>query len=151
MKKSKLKLPEAYDSLDAPVFVWQKVHETSDVSWLLIKRKKLNAKLRSALQKIWEKIYDEYLAEFGFSEEFINIKDKELEIAKLQLQMILTGDRTKLAFIEIARIELDEMKKEIGKANFMTSKIAIENKFKFQINMMTTSIREFYSYIKNLK
>lgn len=144
-------MPEHYDSLDAPVYIWSKVHETNDLSWLLIKRKKLNEKMRSLLEKVWEKIYDEYLSEFGFSEAFVSIKEKELQIVKMKLELILSGDRTLLTFIEIEEQDLAEMKKGISKASFMTSKIAIESKFKFQLNMMTTSIREFYSYIKHLK
>lgn len=155
MKRSKRnssnRLPEHYSDLDAPVYVWNKVHETGDLSWLLVKRSKVSDAIRTSLLAVWERIYDEFMQEFGLSESFVQIKQKELEVARLKLKLILTGDRTQETFVEIAQIELDEMKKGMTKADFMGSKIAIENKFKFQINVHTTSIREFYSYLKNIK
>ena len=151
MKSKKRSVPEYYDSLDAPVSVWQKVHETSDLSWLLLKRIKPNEKLRAFLQNAWDKIYNEYLAEFGLSENFISMKQKEIEIAEIELQLILSGDRTLIPFIKIEKEVLEKMKAGKSKIGFMESKIAIENRFKFQINMRSTSIREFYSYLKHLK
>lgn len=150
MKKSASKFPEVYDSIDAPIFVWYKVHDSSDLSWLLVKRKKVNKSLLKILEKAWEKIYNEYVSEFGFSENFRSLKEKELEIAKLQLDLILTNDRTLKIFIKQAQLELVDMQGG-GNSSFMESKIAIESHFKFQVNMMQTSIREFYSYLKHLK
>ncbi len=152
MKKSKkLSIPEHYDSLDAPIFVWNKVHETSDLSWLLVSRQPIVKPVRDILEKAWEKIYDEYLKEFGFSDQFLVIKEKEIEVAQLKLEYILTGNRTLLTWIAIGEDELTAMKGDVGRGDFMQSQIAIENKFKFQINEMTTSIRKFYSYLKQLK
>lgn len=149
--KKKNNTPEHYHSLDAPVFIWQRVHETQDVSWLLMKRQKVSRQILSKLESAWENIYNEYINEFGFSEAFLSIKRKEIHIAQMKVELVLTGDRSLLTFIEIEEEELQEMKQAVGKSNFMESKIAIENKFKFQINMMTTSIKEFYSYLKHLK
>lgn len=145
-----MRIPDHYDSIDAPVYVWNKIHETGDFSWLLVKRRKLTKSLRPALEKIWTSIYDEYIKEFGFSERFIAIKQKEIEIAKMQLELILTGDRSLRTFIKIEQQQLEEMNQGNSKSNFMQSKIAIEKHFKFQINTMTTSIREYYSYLKEL-
>lgn len=150
----KQSLPDIYDSLDAPVYVWEKVHATSDLSWLFVKRDagiKITKQFVAVLEKAWEKIYEEYISEFGLSEEFITIKQKQIGIALMKCELILTGDRTLETFIEIEEYELGLMQKEIGKSNFMESKIAIENKFKFQVNMRTTTIREFHSYLKHLK
>ena len=146
-----MKIPEHYDNLDAPVFVWQKVHETQDVTYLLVKREKIGAKILKVLQAAWEKIYDEYLSEFGFSEAFLSIKRKELHIAQMQMEMILTGDRSLQTFIEIEQQEVEEMKRALGKVNFLDSKKAIEYRFKFQISMKETSIKEFYNYLKDIK
>jgi hypothetical protein len=140
-----------YDSLDAPVFVWQKIHEDQDLSWLLIKKQKVTKAIMLKLQKAWDKIYDQFIKEFGLSESFLEILKKEAEIAKLKLKLVLTGDRINITWINIKEEELHEMKKGIGKAGFLDSKKAIEYKFKFQINVRTTSIKEFYSYLKDIK
>jgi hypothetical protein len=149
--KKRRPIPTCYDSLDAPVFIWHKVHETRDLSWLLVKRQKVSGLILSRLEKAWVRIYDEYLEEFGKSEEFMMVKRKEAEISCMQVELILTGDRTLETFIEIAQQELNELRGEMGKGDFMESKIALETKLKFQINLMNTSIREFYSYLKYLK
>lgn len=143
-------IPEHHSSIDAPVAVWEKINATGDVTWLLIKRKKVGSEILSELKKAWENIYDEYLQEFGLSDSFVEIKSREIEIAKLQLQLILTGDRTIETFIEVYQHELDDVKKQSMNGSFMDCKIAIETAMKFQINMHTTSIREFYSYLKHL-
>ncbi len=141
---------KVYDSLDAPAYIWDRVHSTSDLSWLMVKKKNVSRGIRSRLEKAWEKIYEEYIKEFGFSENLLSIKEKETEIALLKCELILTDNRTLKIFIKAAEEELQDLRGGIDKSNFMESKIAIESKFKFQINTMQTSIREFYSYLKHL-
>lgn len=151
MKKlKKVLLPSHHNTLDAPVFVWMKVHETGDLSWLLIKKRKLKKGEEASLSLVFEGMYDEYIKEFGISEYFAAIKNKELEIARLQIQRLKTGDRGLETFIEIAQVELEEMKKEGVKGSLIDTKIAIEREFKYQINLHETSIREFYSYVKHM-
>lgn len=150
-RKVKYRMPKHYDSLDAPVMIWERVHRTGDLSHLLLVKRRLTTRLTEQLQKVWENIYNEYLSEFGFSDDFISIKQKEVEIAMLKLQFIMDGDRSHDTFIEIAEIELNDLKEGSGKSDFMQTKIAIERTYKFQINMAKTSIREFYSYLKHLK
>ena len=141
---------QIYDSLDAPVYVWEKVHKTLDLTYLLVKRKKVDEKLAKKLNLAWEKMYDEYLQEFGFSEAFLALKKKEMEIALIQCSLILTNDRSFETEIEIAEDELNALKNNLGASDFMDAKKAIEKNMKFQINMNTTSIREFYSYLNDL-
>lgn len=142
---------EIYDSLDAPVIVWEKIHKTSDLSHLLVKKKEVDHKLQARLDAAWEKMYNEYLEEFGFSDSFRSLKNKEVEIALLKCQLIQTDDRAFETEIEIAEIELEELKKGVGESDFKEAKIAIEKNLGFQINMSTTSIRDFYAYLNQLK
>lgn len=144
-------IPVHYNNLDAPIAIWEKVTVSNDVTFLLHKRERVSDKIMGVLRKSWEKIFDEYINEFGWSESFIALKSKEIEIARLQIDLLLTGDRSIETFIEIAQEERDNLQKTNSKLDFMQSKIAIESKYKFQLNMNTTSIREFYSYLKNLK
>jgi CRISPR/Cas system-associated protein Cas5 (RAMP superfamily) len=142
---------EIYDSLDAPVIVWEKVHKTGDLSNLLISKTKINDNLQVKLEAAWEKMYNEYLEEFGFSDSFKSLKNKEIEIALLKCKLIQSEDRSFETEIEIAELELLDIKSEITESDFKEAKIAIEKNLKFQINMSTTSIREFYAYINDLK
>lgn len=144
-------LPAHYDSLDAPVFIWQKVHDTHDLSWLLVKRQKITDTMRKSLEKIWDYIYDEFIREFGISDAALQIHRKEIHIAQMQCDMIISNDRSIETFIEIEQQELEGLKTSLGKVDFQKTKIAIEAHYKFQVNVMTTSIKEFYSYLKDLK
>lgn len=139
-----------HDSLDMPVFIWDKVHTTGDLSHLLIKKVKITAKIRSLLEKTWGNIYDLFIKEFGFNESFLEIKQKEIELAILQNRLIIEKDRILETWIDIAKEELRELQKANTKSNFMESKMAIESKFKFQINMQSTSVKEFYYYLKKV-
>lgn len=144
-------VPEHYNNLDAPISVWEKVTISNDVTFLLVKRHKVSDRVIEVLKNAWENIFSDYIKEFGWSEHFLKIKEKEIEIATLQADLLIDGDRINETFIEIAKEELQDLQKINGKMDFMKSKIAIEDKHKFQLNMQTTSIREFYSYLKNLK
>lgn len=141
---------EIYDSIDAPVSVWEKVHNTGDLSNLLVKKTQVDDKLQIKLNNAWEKMYNEYLEVFGFSESFKGLKNKEIEIALLKCRLVQTGDRSFETEIEIAEIELEDLRKGISGSDFREAKIAIEKNMGFQINMNTTSIRDFYGYINDL-
>jgi hypothetical protein len=151
-KKVISRLPPHYSSIDdCPVFIWEKLHSSGDLTWMLIKKKTVPKKQMAELQKIFDSMYDEYFSEFGFNDEFLDIKRKEFELAKLKLQLIITDDRTLITDIEIAEEELKDMRGPIKKPDFMLSKIAIEKKLGHQLNMRETTVKEFYSYIKHLK
>lgn len=142
---------EIYNDLDAPVFVWEKIHKTNDLSWLLVKSRKIDEKLQAKLDAAWEKMYNEYLEEFGFSDSFRMIKQREIERAVLQCRLIKTDDRSYETEIEIADLEIADLKRGVGGYDLREAKRAIEMNVKFQINMNTTSIRDFYGYLKDLQ
>lgn len=139
---------ELYDSLDAPVYVWDKIHSGGDMSCLIVNKKKVKSVPITHLQEAFDRMYNEYIEEFGFGESFKSIKMKEIEIARLKCRLIQTDDRAYETEIEIAELELDELKKELAGSKLSEIKIGIEKKMGFQLNMMTTSIREFYMYLK---
>lgn len=153
MKKSKPHFaPKYYSDLEAPVFVWNKVHETGDLSWLLLKRiPKITKALAKKLTQVWENIYDEYIKEFGWSNEYIEIQEKEIEVRQLVLEHIKTEDRVLLTEIQIARQELSAMQAKQSKGNFTKNKHAIEKSMGFHLNLKEVSIREFYDYLKALR
>lgn len=141
-----------YDSLEAPVYVWDKVHTTKDLSHLLINKIKITKKISEALQKAFDKMFDEYLVEFKLPESTEDILRKKIEIAIMETEMVMTGDRSNETFIEIANIELKEMEEDMEKlskgSSFIHTKIAIQDKAKYPIDIHKTSIREFYNLVK---
>lgn len=146
-----MKSSEIYSSIDAPIKVWEKVHKSGDLSHLYVKPKKVTKKDVPKLQAAWEKIYDEYLSEFGLTETFADIMELKRQIALANLRVILTGDRIYVTEAKIKEIELAELERVAHSGSIMDAKKAIEMQYKFQLNMNTTSIREFYSYLKDIK
>jgi hypothetical protein len=149
-RKRSLRISDHYSSIDElPVYLWDKMNSTGDVSFLLIKRKKITENMRAMLKKIRDKMHDEFIDEFGLSDAFLSITRNRIEIAKMKMQYVLDNDGSVLTFIEIAEQELDDQLKGTKKSNFLQSKVAIERELKFQINLRTTTVKEFYSYFKN--
>ncbi len=148
-KKKIQRIPAHYDSLDAPVFVWYKFHTTKDISWLLVKTRSITKRIGIALQAALNKMYNEYFTEFGYSAEFLKLKRKELEIALLRLEMIQSDSRANETWIQVAEMELSDLKGKEVKSDFLKSKITLEKHLKYQIDMQKTSIREYYTYLKN--
>ena len=90
---------------------------------------------------------DEYIARFGFSEEFIDIIRKHKEIASYVARRLHTGDNTLIAFQQIAELELENMTKANKAGDFFELKATIETQMGFIIDPMRVSVGEFYSYI----
>ena len=146
-------LPEHWDTLELPVWNWWQIHEKNDLSFLLKVQRKITTKENEKLTEVWEKIYDEFIKEFGFSNNFQAIINKRIYIYGKRKKLIETGDRTLLVFINKAKDELEALiKKTAGmKDNFMKTKIAIDRANKFQLDLHKTSTREFYSHLQFLK
>ncbi len=145
-----------YESIDdLPIYNWFKIHETSDLSFLLIKKKKF-VKMTQQLsaKKMWTQIYDEYIQKFGFSDNFLSILQKETEISLLIIEKAMTNDQSINTLIKIIEIEIEKLKGPVSKnapVDFFKLKSAMEEQLKFRINMKECSVTEFYSYISLLQ
>jgi len=103
-----------------------------------------------ALIIIWDKMQNEYVEKFGFSESFLEIFRKEKEIAKLIAKKINTGDQSVQTFINIATFEAEEMrKKNLSSNDIYETKTNLERIMGFKINLFETSAAEFFGYIKS--
>lgn len=161
MKKSQPKkevieevvLPEHYDSIDyLPVLNWDKVHKTANMVHLLKTPIKLSVPQSKELSKVWENIYKEYFEVFGLGSGIKEIAEVKLKIAKLKLKEIITGDVSIRNFIRQNEILLKSMEdKQGGESDIYETKKAIEIKFNMHIPIAVCSVREFYSYLKDLK
>ncbi len=145
-----------FDSIEnLPIWNWNKIQETGDYTYLRIDR--INGQVTKSeykiLNSLWEKIFDEYIARFGFSSEFISLMEKKKHIALLQLQFIQSGDRSLITFIELEQKELEQLQAENGgeKNSFYKSKTHLEKFLGFQIDVKKTSVVEFHSYIEMIK
>lgn len=145
-----------YESIDdLPVYNWFKIHETSDLSFLLVKKKKfVKMNQHTVVKKIWTQIYDEYFQKFGFSDNFLSILQKETEISLLIIEKTISGDESINTLIKIIQIEIEKLKGSGSKnapIDFFKLKSDMEERLKFRINMKECSVTEFYSYISLLQ
>lgn len=137
---------------DMPIYNWWKVSSGELMFVLKEGEVKMNAATGKILNEKWERIYDSYLLHFGFSEDFLRQLEKKKHIALLDLKMVETDDFTIQTDIDILRIELAQMVEESsGKTDFYETKSMMEMNLGFTLDPRKITVREFYSYIKNLK
>jgi hypothetical protein len=135
-----------YDSIDnCPCWNFDKVISTGDYSFLFIAESDNKIK-PSELEKIWENIYDEFIKEFGISDEY----KQYLENMGLYVQCIDAayngGDKSQLTMAEVNRRRAEEFLKGNDKN---ISVYAVVSKFmRFPCKPKELTVKEFYGYLK---
>lgn len=135
---------------ELPVFNWWQIHKTGDLSYLLESRRKISNREANKLILTWKKIYDDFLEKFGFSEEFLSILRKKINIAVMRAEMAENKDRSMLTLIEIEELELEQMTKpgEQKEVDFFDIKAIVEARMGFKLDIKTCTVAEFYTYMK---
>lgn len=151
-KYSVSQLPAHYTGIDyLPILNWEMVHKKNDFSYLLVSPQKLNEDQQKKLAEVWVKIYDEYIEVFGFGEHFKDILKAKIEIAKLKLRKILEQKESLQNFINVQELKLTAMETKNVESDIYKTKALIEKKLGIRIPLKDTSVREFYSYLKDIK
>lgn len=149
MKKLENSLSDRYYKglEDLPVLNWWKLHEENDFKWLIRNEKKPNifAKVR------FKKIKHDFINTFGVDDRYANYLDKLCEIEMLKIDIALNGDRTKEMFVKIAEFELEDMLNEKEAEVYNHGIIHIEKYMGFKLDTNTTTVYEFYSYVKEIE
>jgi hypothetical protein len=130
---------------DLPVFIFDQINKTGDFSLLLkTKEKKIN---QIELEKVWENIYNEFIAEFGISETLLlYLKNMRMAI-NYYIKAYIQGDRTALNLAKVRVNDAEQIFKQESKSS--NNIYAIVSKYMgFRINPMEISTREFYQYLK---
>lgn len=65
--------------------------------------------------------------------------------------MVLLDDSSLETFIDIMKVELDEIKMANSGGTYMDTAIAVEKNMGFKLNTKEISVFEYYSYIKSLE
>lgn len=144
---------KCYTSVDEiPIMRWWKVHETSDYSYVLLKREPVPEIAKPILFKQWEVIYDTYIARFGFAPEMMAIHKQEKKIAMLKVQRMKTGNRKLNTDIKVEEHILQEMKKmPEQKADFYEIKAVVEQSRGIALDPNIVTAAEFFTYLALLK
>lgn len=96
-------------------------------------------------------MYEQFIKEFGFSENFLDIVRKQKEILNLKINKIVTEDKSIQTFIDVCDFELEGLRKMGEGGNFMELKTHIEKTIGIKINPMECTVTEFYGYVKYIE
>jgi len=142
---------KTYKSIrDLPQIVWNKIHLSGDYS-LLIKEDSNKKELDSEyLFELWNLIYSEYIDEFGLSERFLSIINKKKEIAELQCDFLLSGDKKIRNFVDIARSELESLTSDVYESDFEGNVIYIEKEIGRKIDNRVISVYDYNNYLRHM-
>lgn len=139
------------DIEEMPIYNWFKVHSTGDLAHLLVKKRKTTNAEQPKLEEKWKLLYDQYIALFGFSKDYLELLEKRSEIALLMIEKAETGDRNINTFINFEKQKLELMeKKSSGGSNFYEIKTFVEKKMGFQIDIRRMSVVEFYTTLNSV-
>lgn len=128
-----------------PIWNWNKIMETGDLKYMYINGGRVSHKTR----EIWERLQNEYFAEFGLDEGYKKQLRLMKEVVSLNAQFIETKDRFILNFINIAEMELAGSKKQFG-LKFYDLLDKVMTAKKMYIDPKIFPVKSWYYALKNL-
>ena len=138
---------DCYDSIhNLPIGIFQQIIKTGNHS-LLIKKGKENDKY---LSDKWHRIYDEFLKEFGVPDQYKQYIKLKLKWAKEIERVWLKGEKWRLSFADIAKMEAEQLINNI-ESDFTETLAYVSKGMSFRVNPNTVTVYEFYSYVKTLE
>lgn len=122
------------------------------MAWLFID-KKITVYNDKILNKLWEDIYNEYLGEFGLSDNYEEILKQKKKIASLQADYLITGDRIIINYVNIEKEQLKVLTKrdKTKDITFREGIAQLEKSQGFKINTRQLSVADYYIYLISLK
>lgn len=143
----KLEHIETYVSVDdLPIKIWFKIHENGDLS-LLCKKDPIYF---DELELIFEKIYNEFIERFGFSDEYLSDLERKKRLANLQADFIITKQRHFKTLIAIEKEIQKQNATESSKQDLEITLAKISKYYGFKLSSRDLTVAEYYSYINNI-
>lgn len=138
---------------DLPIWNWFKVYEKQDYSYLLKDGpRKLIAQEKEHLERVFGKITDEFIDEFGPSEKLTKILTLQSELAVLNFEMVFNLDNSRKTFIKIAQYNLDALLKEdIEKVSNTRLRAQVEKYMGRALPERDVCVKDYYTYVEMLR
>lgn len=135
---------------DLPIGRWNKINSTSDYGYLLKVYQPLKENEIENYEKIWAEIFDEYISEFGLSEDYIdylrNLKHLTMMKAEQLIQFESIRD-AEITILEVSMAQDAEVKTDsFGKTLSMISKY-----MGYRIDSEVCSVYEFNNHLALIK
>jgi len=138
---------QCFQDLDElPQYNWQQINK-GNYTYLFKEKREYKAKELEPLSMIYRALMKEYINEIGIEKDYKAVLMKQQELAILKCDYVITQDPIYKTLIEIAQGELKEMIDSKGQSDYNEIKAYIDKQMGFQINLRTTSVKEFNSYI----
>ena len=148
--KSQAKVFSSID--DLPQWNWSQVHKTGNLAYIKKLNSYRNIELDSSatLEKLWVDIYDEYLEEFGLSDEYKEIIRRKKSIARMKNEFIMTDNRSLLNFITIEEMELETILGNSGGMSFESVVVGIEKIQGIKLIAKNITVYDYNNYLRTI-
>ena len=131
---------------DILCYNFDKIIQTGDMFFLYKDASQKKEISESELEQVWEAIYDEFIKEFGISEQY----KMYLEKMGLYVQALDAayngGDRSQLTFAELRKRQAEDMLKT--QENKISVYAIVSKYMGFPCKATELTVKEFYSYLK---
>lgn len=138
---------KVYDSIHSlPIMIFNNVIKNNDPTLLVIEGEFKPMELIV----VWEKIYSEFIDEFGLSETYLHYIRIKKKWANEMYRVWVKGEKYRQAFAEIHLEESSKLQQ--SNEDTFTKDIALLSKHMgFRINPHEITVFEYYSYIKSIE
>ena len=141
-----------YKSIEEmPIHNWLKLQETNDIGWIIKDKMDCTDKELLILESQLHKLTDEFIDTFGISDEYRSILELKRDLRLAEIDFALTGDKTKLAFIEIKRQQLNLTLSRSQNTEKVNVKVRVSKYLPYQIDFKKMSVKEFYEVLEEMK
>ena len=118
---------------------------------LLISDVKITNDVHESMRKSWENMYEQYIKEFGLSDEYLSHLNIKKRIAGLQADLVITGQKH---FNTLIKIEKEKIKiNSLGETKPLSLNMSLAKLSKyygFHLQSKELTVLEYYSYINNI-
>jgi len=133
---------------DLPIWNWWRIAESGNLIYLH-KGNYDKEDYTYEAYLLWNKLQNEYLDEFGITDEFRQILELKKKWIEKKADYLLTGERFKLTEIDIIEAEMSETMNTKVATKKEATIIMLEQKLGFALDEKKLSVKRYYNYINH--
>ena len=139
-----------FDSIeDLPIWNWWKIADSGNLIYMqkLDYYDKEDYSIKAF--ELWNKVQNEYLEEFGITDEFRQVLSLKKKWIKAKTDYLLTGERFKLTEIDIIDAQIKDTtanKIDVDKEDTL---IVLEQKLNRELDPKKVSVKKYFKYINH--
>jgi hypothetical protein len=130
---------------DVPMYNWITLYENEDFTQL-----SKTGKICKRVTKVYEKLQDEIIDNFGINEDFLKVLKNKIRIELLYADQIESGNKSNQWKIEMLEIDNEMLSNQKTKADLYDSIIAIEKYLGVSKDPKQLTVYQFYKYSQTI-